>query len=112
VCTRLLGDGVSWIGWFAPLIAVSATRPLRPLRILPGLAVAGGLPAFAVFYYLHAVGNPVELIVWTFPRLVQPALSAWIVCLGILCFGAPGAPPPHRTTGAAGSAASLPARES
>jgi hypothetical protein len=32
------------------------------------------------------VGNPIELIVWTFPRFIQPAMSAWIVDLGNIVF--------------------------
>ena len=90
-CARLLGAGGLWVGWLAPLIAVLASMSVRPLRALPGLLVAGGLPVFAIFYYLHANGDPVELIAWTFPRLVQPAISAWIVSLGVVCFGEPGA---------------------
>jgi hypothetical protein len=86
VCVRLLAEDGLWIGWLVPLLAAATVRPLRPVRVLPGLAVAAGLPMFSVFYYLHAVGNPLELVVWTFPRLLQPALSAWIVCLGLLCF--------------------------
>jgi len=99
VCVRLLLSGVSWIGWLVPLVALAAARPRQPLRVLPGLLVAGGLPVFAVFYYLHAVHDPLELIVWTFPRLIQPALSAWIVCLGVLCFGDPSAPTPNPSPG-------------
>ena len=41
---------------------------------------------FAFVYYLHAVGDPLELVVWTFPRLIQPALSAWILSLGVASF--------------------------
>jgi len=87
VCARLLFDGGLWVGWSAPLVATSMTRDFRPLRALPGLFVAGGLPLFAAVYYLHAEGNPLELIVWTFPRLIQPAVSVWIVSLGVICFG-------------------------
>jgi hypothetical protein len=85
-CARLLGAGALWVGWMAPLLAVTAVRPLHPVRALPGLAVAVGMPLFAVAYFLHANGNPIELIVWTFPRLIQPAVSAWIICLGVICF--------------------------
>lgn len=93
VCVRLLVSGVLWVGWLAPLIAAATTKPLQPVRALPGLLVVVGLPVFAVAYYLHATGNPVELIVWTFPRLIQPAISAWIVCLGVLCFSRSAAAP-------------------
>jgi hypothetical protein len=86
ICARLSGSGVLWVGWLVPIAAVSVVRPLRPLRVLPGLAVAAGLPVFAVLYYLHATGDPVELIVWTYPRLIQPAISVWIVSLGVVCF--------------------------
>ncbi len=92
VCARLLGTSALWVGWLAPLIAASTTRPVQILRVLPGLFLAGGLPLFAVVYYLHAAGDPVELIGWTFPRLVQPAISAWIVSLGVICSGDPAAP--------------------
>ncbi len=91
ICARLSGGGVLLMGWLAPIAAVAVVRPLRPLRVLPGLAVAAGLPVFAVLYYLHITGDPVELIVWTYPRLIQPAISAWIVSLGILCFATPAA---------------------
>jgi hypothetical protein len=93
VCVRLLGTGVLAVGWLAPLVATSMTKRLLPIRVLPGLAVAVGIPLFAVVYYLHAAGNPVNLIVWTFPRLLQPAISVWIVCLGVACFATPAAPP-------------------
>jgi hypothetical protein len=89
-CARLFGEGALWVGWVAPLLAVTTVRPLHPLRALPGLALAGGLPLFAVAYFLHAHENPVELIVWTFPRLIQPAVSAWIICLGVVCFSETG----------------------
>ncbi len=87
VCGKLLVGGGLWVGWLVPLVAASATRRRIPLRALPGLAVAGGLPLFAVLYYLHADGDPLKLIVWTFPRLIQPAISVWIVSLGVVCFG-------------------------
>jgi hypothetical protein len=92
-CARLLGAGALWVGWVAPLLAVTAVRPLHPVHALPGLAVAVGMPLFAVAYFLHANGNPIELIVWTFPRLIQPAISAWIVSLGVACCAPPAAPP-------------------
>jgi hypothetical protein len=96
ICARLSAHGALWVGWLAPIAAVSVVKPLRPLRVLPGLAVAVGIPLFAVVYYLHATGDPVELIVWTFPRLIQPAISAWIVSLGVVCF-APQVAPPGRS---------------
>jgi hypothetical protein len=92
ICARLSGTGTLWVGWLVPVAAVSVVRPLRLLRILPGLAVAVGIPLFAVVYYLHATGDPVELIVWTYPRLIQPAISAWIVSLGVVCFAPAAAP--------------------
>jgi len=97
ICTRLSGTGALWVGWLVPIAAVSVVRPLRLLRVLPGLAVAVGIPLFAVAYYLHATGDPVELVVWTFPRLIQPAISAWIVSLGVACFAPPAAPPGRNT---------------
>ena len=90
VCGRLLVAGVLWIGWLVPLVAALVTKGCRPFRALPGLVVAGGLPLFAAIYYLHAEGNPLELIVWTFPRLIQPAISVWIVSLGMVSFGRQG----------------------
>ncbi len=91
VCARLLGTGVLAVGWLAPLVAASATKGLHLIRGLPGLAVAVGIPFFAIVYYVHAAGNPLNLIVWTFPRLLQPAISAWIVSLGVVCFARPAA---------------------
>jgi hypothetical protein len=89
VCARLFAPGVLLVGWLTPLAAAATTKPLQPLRALPALLVAVGLPVFAVVYYLHSTGNPVELIVWTFPRLIQPAISAWIVGLGVICLSRP-----------------------
>jgi hypothetical protein len=88
VCGRLLATGPAAVGWFVPLISLllMGWRPLS--RALPGLATAFGVPLFAVIYYLHAVGDPLELIVWTFPRLIQTAVSAWILGLGVVVFSA------------------------
>lgn len=97
VCARLLVPGVLLVGWLTPLAAAATTKPLQPLRALPALLVAGGLPVFAVVYYLHSTSNPVELIVWTFPRLIQPAISAWIVGLGVICLSRPVTAPEAET---------------
>lgn len=89
-CSRLLVGGAAAVGWLVPLVSllVVGWKPLT--RALPGVVVACGIPCFAVIYYLHAVGDPLELIVWTFPRLMQPAMSAWILGLGVVVFSADG----------------------
>lgn len=85
VCFVLLFGGVLWVAWLIPLVALLAGGlATSPMRVLPGLALTFGLPAFAVAYYLHASGDPRELIVWTFPRLIQPAVSAWLVSAAVL----------------------------
>lgn len=86
VCARLLTTGVVTVGWLVPLISLFMVRGPRLSRALPGIVTACGIPLFAFVYYLHAIGNPLELIVWTFPRLMQPAISAWILGCGVAVF--------------------------
>lgn len=77
--------GLSWI--LPPLFALFARRLLRRgswVEVLPALAVTIGLLFGFAAHYLHASYNPTELIGWTFPRLSQPALSAWIIAFGVL----------------------------
>ena len=86
VCVRILVTGVVGIGWLAPLIAVAIAGRHRLRRVIPAFVTALGILGFAVIYYLHAVGEPLQLIVWTFPRLIQPAISAWILGCGVAVF--------------------------
>jgi len=90
VCIRFLTTGVVAVGWLAPLISVVVAGRNRMTRALPGVVTALGILVFAFVYYLHAVGDPLELVVWTFPRLIQPALSAWILSLGVASFSVAG----------------------
>jgi hypothetical protein len=90
VCARILVTGVVAVGWLVPLITVLAVRRRSVGRAIPAAVTALGILGFAVTYYLHAVGDPLQLIVWTFPRLLQPAISAWILGCGVAVFAAAG----------------------
>jgi len=90
VCTRILVSGVVVVGWLVPLVSVLVIRRTSLTRSLPGVVTAVGILVFAGTYYLHATGDPLQLIVWTFPRLIQPALSAWILGLGVAVFAVTG----------------------
>jgi hypothetical protein len=79
--------GLPWI--LPPLFALLARGVLRReswMEALPALAVTIGLLLGFAAHYLHSSYNPTELIGWTFPRLSQPALSAWISAFGVLAF--------------------------
>jgi len=86
VCLRLLVSPVVAVGWSVPLVTALVVRGRGLARSLPGVVATLGMLAFAGVYYLHAVGNPLQLIVWTFPRLIQPAMSAWILGLGVASY--------------------------
>lgn len=86
VCLRLLTPAVVAVGWLVPLVSVLIIGRDSLPRSLPGVVTAFGILVFSVFYYLHVAGNPLELIVWTFPRLIQPAVSAWILGLGVAAY--------------------------
>ena len=62
-----------------------AARPALT-RLLPAITLAAGLLAFLVFDYLHDRENPALRIVWTAPRVSQPALSALILAAGLAAF--------------------------
>jgi hypothetical protein len=91
VCARILISAASVVGWLVPLVSVLLIRRTSLTRSLPGVVTAIGILVFAGAYYLHAIGDPLQLIVWTFPRLIQPALSAWILGLGVAVFSVTGA---------------------
>lgn len=96
VCIRILVTNVVMVGWLVPLVTVFLVGRRQLVRAVPGVVTALGILAFAATYYLHAAGDPFQLIVWTFPRLVQPAMSAWILGFGVAVFsvageGVPGA---------------------
>ena len=90
VCARILVTGAVAAGWMAPLAAVVIAGRGRLRQAIPAFVTALGILGFAVIYYLHAVGDPLQLIVWTFPRLIQPAISAWILGCGVAVFSAAG----------------------
>lgn len=92
VCARILVEGVVVVGWLLPLVALLIGGRGRLRRSIPALVTALGIFAFALTYYLHAVGDPLQLIVWTFPRLLQPAISAWILGCGVAVFSGAGTP--------------------
>jgi hypothetical protein len=86
ICLRLLTPTVVAVGWLVPLVSILIVGRGSLARSLPGVVTTSGILVFSVVYYLHAAGDPLELIVWTFPRLIQPALSAWILGLGVAAF--------------------------
>jgi hypothetical protein len=86
ICLRLLTPTVVAVGWLVPLVSILIIGRGSFARSLPGVVTASGILVFSVVYYLHAAGDPRELVVWTFPRLIQPALSAWILGLGVAAF--------------------------
>jgi len=95
VCARILVKGAVAAGWMAPLIAVVIAGRGRLRQAIPAFVTALGILGFAFIYYLHAVGDPLQLIVWTFPRLIQPAISAWILGCGVAAFSVAGEPNPE-----------------
>ena len=76
--------GMSWALPFGVIIVFAARWSAR--LILPLVFVAG-LPLFTMTHYLQAPADPTELIGWTFPRLMLPALSALILAASLLLFG-------------------------
>jgi hypothetical protein len=80
-----LEAGTSWLSWALPAALLIATRPSLT-RLLPAITLAAGLLAFLVFDYLHDRENPALRIVWTAPRVSQPALSALILAAGLAAF--------------------------
>jgi hypothetical protein len=86
---RNLDAGTCGLSWLLPLMFLILARKWRVTAILPGLSLAAGLLLFALFYYLHINGDPTAAINWTLPRLSLPALSAWILSVGVHCFARP-----------------------
>ncbi|HVT44076.1 MAG TPA: glycosyltransferase family 39 protein [Thermoanaerobaculia bacterium] len=73
-----LDAGTFGLSWVIPLLLIAVFfRSWR--RLLPALAGAAGMWLFLTVYFLHATGDPSVLIGWTFPRLMQSALSLVIV---------------------------------
>jgi hypothetical protein len=85
VGARVLHGGVLGLAWLVPLLllAVACRRRRVDAGLLPALTLVVGLIVFLVLYYLHARGNPVDLITWTAPRVTLPALSALILAAGV-----------------------------
>jgi hypothetical protein len=77
--------GTFGLSWFVPLLFLMAGWRRWP-RVVPALLQAVGTIAFLGFYYLHARGNPAQLIVWTMSRVSQPALSAVILAAAFVSF--------------------------
>jgi hypothetical protein len=90
VCTRFLATGVVAVALIVPLVTLLVVGRRSLARAIPGVVTALGILVFAISYYLHAADHPLELIVWTFPRLIQPALTAWILGLGVAAFSVAG----------------------
>jgi hypothetical protein len=86
VCIRILISGAVLVGWLIPLVTLLIVGRDRLVATVPGVVTALGILTFAAGYYLHAMGDPLQLIVWTFPRLIVPAMSAWILSLGVAVF--------------------------
>ncbi len=77
-----LHGGTRGLVWLVPLVALVAVRArLRPL--LPALAVTIGLFGFLFVYYLHARGDPAQLVGWTVARVTLGGLSALILAAGV-----------------------------
>jgi hypothetical protein len=91
VFARYLQAGSWGIAWLVPLVIVVVRGRADWRRVLPALMLSCGLLAFAFVYYLHVGRGVVQMIVWTLPRLSQPALSCWI--LAVAMAGAPAAAP-------------------
>ncbi len=83
-----LEAGTSWLSWALPAALLIAARPTRAVatRLLPAITLAAGLLAFLVFDYLHDREDPALRMVWTAPRVSQPALSALILAAGLAAF--------------------------
>ena len=84
---RNLDAGTFWLSWAIPIAFLLAARP-DPRRLLPALALIGGLCAFLAFDYMHDAKDPAQRIGWTTPRVSQAALSACILAAGLAWFGA------------------------
>lgn len=91
-----IGMGTAGMSWLAPAVLVLICRRRGLVRqlvdVLPALSLSLGLIGFAGVYYLHVRGDVVTMITWTLPRLALPALSAWIIAAGLLCFARPESP--------------------
>jgi hypothetical protein len=83
VFVRNLDAGTNGFSWLLPLTLLILGRSRQVSTILPGLSLTVGLLLFALFYYLHVVGDPTAVINWTLPRLSLPALSALILSVGV-----------------------------
>ncbi len=91
LCIRNLGAGTWGLSWLLPLgLLLVAQGWRRLISVLPALVLSAGLLAFAFFFYLHIQGDPMPTINWTLSRLSLPALSAWILAVGVACFADPG----------------------
>jgi hypothetical protein len=91
VFAKYLQAGSWGIAWLVPLVIIVVRGRTDWRRILPALMLSCGLLAFAFVYYLHVGSGVVQMIVWTLPRLSQPALSCWI--LAVAAAGVPAAIP-------------------
>lgn len=83
-----LGMGSFGLAWLLPPILLRLTRDAQPrtewTMVLPAVGLAAGLLLAFFFYYLLRPYDPSIEIAWTLPRLAQPALSAWILAVGMI----------------------------
>jgi hypothetical protein len=77
--------GTFGLSWIIPWIFL-AVAWRRWGRVAPALFQVAGTLAFLGFYYLHAHGDPSQLILWTMSRVSQPALSAAIFAAAFVNF--------------------------
>jgi hypothetical protein len=84
---RYLEAGTLGLSWILPLgFAVAMRRQADRqhwIAAIPALGAAFALLLAFALYYLHSAIDPSELIGWTLPRLSQPALSMWILGVGV-----------------------------
>jgi hypothetical protein len=80
---RNLDAGTVWLSWIVPLAFLTVSARHIRAEVLPALSLATGLLLFFLFDYLHDATDPSIRIVWTLPRISQPALSAVILAAGV-----------------------------
>lgn len=83
-----LDAGSFGLAWLLPPALLMVTRESHQrtewVTAFPAVGLAAGLLLAFFSYYLLRPYDPGLEIGWTFPRLAQPALSAWILACGVL----------------------------